>query len=39
MRIFGFGEEDNEKRHKPLKSCGALVDLDLDAKSRLGPPP
>ena len=32
MSVFGFGEEDNEKRHKPLKPCGALVDFYLDAK-------
>ena len=32
MSVIRFGEEDNEKRHKPLKPCGALVDLYLDAK-------
>ena len=32
MSVFGLGEEDNEERQQPLKSFGALVDFDIDAK-------
>ena len=32
VSVFSLCEEDNEKRNKPLKPCGALVDLYLDAK-------
>ena len=32
MGIFGFCEEHYEEGNEPLKSFGALVDLDLDTK-------